>query len=103
MKWDDEDEFLEKEDNYTGRQIGIYLPPEEMSKFKVGETVRKMFDKLWHDGKIESVDTKYKYYRVKYEDNDFEDMTMQEVRKRWVKLEPEEDKSSSKEKQQTKK
>ena len=58
LKWDNEDEFLEKEDNYTGRQIGLYINPEEMSKFKVGETVRKMFDKLWHDGKISSVDTK---------------------------------------------
>ena len=58
LKWDDEDEFLEKEDNYTGCQIGIYIHPEEMSKFKVGETVRKMFDKLWHDGKISSIDEK---------------------------------------------
>ena len=41
LKWDDEDEFLEKEDNYTGGQIGIYIHPKEMSKFKVGETVRK--------------------------------------------------------------
>ena len=39
LKWDDEDEFLEKEDNYTGRQIGIYLSPEDMPRFKVGETV----------------------------------------------------------------
>ena len=94
LKWDDDDEFLEKEDNYTGQQIGKYLSTEEMSKFKVGETVRKMFDKLWHDGKIESIDTK-KFYRVVYEDNDKEDMTMQEVRKFWVKPEAE-DKSSSK-------
>ena len=50
--------FLEKEDNYTGRQIGLYIHPKEMSKFKVGEIVRKMFDKLWHDGKISSLDTK---------------------------------------------
>ena len=57
-----------------------------------------MFDKLWHDGKISSVDTKIKLYRVKYKDNDFEDMTIQEVRKHWVKPEPEEDKSSSKKK-----
>ena len=73
-----------------------------MSKFKVGETVRRIFNKLWHDGKIESVDTKNKYYREKYEDNDEEDMTMQEVRKYWVKPEPDEDKSSSKKKQRTK-
>ena len=96
------DEFLEKEDNYVGSQIGKYLSPEEMSKFKVGETVRKMFDKLWHDGRIESIDTKNKFYRVVYEDNDKEDMTMQEVRKFWVKPETE-DKSSSKKKQRTKK
>ena len=32
---------------------------------------------------------------MKYKDNDFEDMTMQEVRKHWVKPETE-DKSSSK-------
>ena len=25
-----------------------------MSKFKVGETIRKKFDKSWHDGKISS-------------------------------------------------
>ena len=37
-----------------------------------------------------------------YEDNDKEDMTMQEVRKFWVKPETE-DKSSSKKKQRTKK
>ena len=74
-----------------------------MSKFKVGETVRKKFEGLWHDGKIESVDTKNKYYRVVYDDNDEEDMTIQEVRKHWVKPEPDEDKSSSKKKQRTKK
>ena len=102
MKWDDDDEFLEKEDNYTGRQIGIYLSPEEMSKFKVGKTVRKMFKGLWHDGKITSIDTKDKFYHVVYEDNDKEDMTMQEVRKFWVKPETE-DKSSSKKKRRTKK
>ena len=95
LKWDDDDEFLEKEDNYTGQQIGIYLSLEEMSKFKVGETVRKMFDKLWHDGKIESIDTKNKFYQVVYDNNDEEDMTMQQVRKHWVKPETE-DKSSSK-------
>ena len=75
-----------------------------MSKFKVGETVRKKFDKLWHDGKISSVDKKNKLYHVKYNDNDSEDMTtMAEVRKFWVKPEPEVDKSSSKKKQRTKK
>ena len=45
---------------------------------------------------------KIDYYHVVYEDNDKEDMTMQEVRKYWVKPEPDEDKSSSKKKQQTK-
>ena len=95
LKWDDDDEFLEKEDNYVGSQIGKYLSPEEMSKFQVGENIRKMFDKLWHDGRIESIDTKNKFYRVVYEDHDKEDMTMQEVRKFWVKPEAE-DKSSSK-------
>ena len=99
LKWDDDNKFLEKEDNYTGQQIGIYLSLEEMSKFEVGETVRKMFDKLWHDGKIESIDTKNKFYRVVYEDNGEEDMTMQQVRKHWVKPEPDEDKSSIKKKQ----
>ena len=73
-----------------------------MSKFKVGEIVRNMFDKLWHDGKIESIDTKNKYNRVVYEDYDEEDMMMQEVRKYWVKPEPDEDKSSSEKKQRTK-
>ena len=38
LKWDDDDEFLEKKDNYVGSQIGRYLHPQEMSKFKVGET-----------------------------------------------------------------
>ena len=73
-----------------------------MSKFKVGETVRKIFDKLWNDGKISSIDKKNKLYHVKYEDNDSEDMTMVEVRKYWVKPEPDQDKSSSKKKQRTK-
>ena len=104
MKWDDEDEFLEKEDNYTGRKIEIYRHPKEMSKFKSGETVRKMFDKLWHDRKISFIDKKNKLYHVKYNNNDSEDYTtMAEVRKYWVKPEPEEDKSSSKKKQLTKK
>ena len=70
-----------------------------MSKFKVEETVRKMFDKLWHDGKISSIDNENKLYCVKYKDNDFEDMMMQKVRKHSVKPEPEEDKSSGKKKQ----
>ena len=42
-----------------------------------------------------------KNYWVVYDDE--EDMAMQQVRKHWVKPEPEEDKSSSKEKQRTKK
>ena len=67
-----------------------------MSKFKVGETVRKMFKGLWHDGKIESIDTKNKLYRVVYDDNDKKDMTMQEVRKFWVKPEAEDNSSSKK-------
>ena len=71
LKWDDDDdEFLKKEDNYVGSQIGKYLSPEEMSKFKVGETVRKMFKGLWHDRKITSIDTKNKFYHVVYEDNE---------------------------------
>ena len=55
LKWDDEDEFLEKEDNYTGGQIGIYLHPKEMLTFKVGETIRKKFKGLCYDGKISSI------------------------------------------------
>ena len=74
-----------------------------MSNFKVGETVRKMFDKLRHDGKKSFIDKKNKLYRVKYKDNDSEDMTMQEVRKYLVKPEPDEDKSSSMKKQRTEK
>ena len=35
-------------------------------------------------------------YRVKYKDNDSEDMTMQEVRIYWVKQGLDEDRSSSK-------
>ena len=61
-----------------------------------------MIKGLWHDGKKESIDTKNKFYQVVYEDKDEEDMTMQEVRKFWVKPEAE-DKSSSKKKQRTKK
>ena len=34
------DEHTEKEDNYTGGQMGKYLHPEELSKFKIGETIR---------------------------------------------------------------
>ena len=30
LKWDDKDEFLKKENNYVGSQIGKYLSPEEM-------------------------------------------------------------------------
>ena len=30
LKWDDKNEYTEKEDNYTGDQIGIYLHPEEL-------------------------------------------------------------------------
>ena len=62
-----------------------------------------MFDKLWHDGKISSIDKKNKLYHVKYNNNDSEDMTITEVRKYWVKPKPEEDKSSSKKKQWAKK
>ena len=41
LKWNDKNEHTEKEDNYTGDQIGIYLHPEELSKFEVGEMIRK--------------------------------------------------------------
>ena len=73
-----------------------------MSKLKIRETIRKKFKGLWHDRKISSINKKNKLYHVKYNNNDSEDMIMAEVRKYWVKPEPEEDKSSSKKKQRTK-
>ena len=79
MKWDDEDEFLEKEDNYTGGQIGIYLHPKEMSKSKVGETIRKKFKGLWNDRKISFINKKNKLYHVKCNNTDEEDMTIAEI------------------------
>ena len=72
-----------------------YIHTKKMSKFKVGQTIRKKFKRLWHDGKISSIKKKNKLHHVKYNDND-SDMTMAEVRKHWVKKEPEDKNSSSK-------
>ena len=62
LEWDTKNEHTEKEDNYTGGQIGLYLHPEELSKFKVGETIRKKFPDtgLWYDGCVESINHKNK-------------------------------------------
>ena len=73
-----------------------------MSKFKVGETIRKKFKVLWDDRKISSINKKNKLYHVKYDNNNSEDMTMVDIQRYWVKPEPVEDKSSSKKRQQTK-
>ena len=43
LNWDDKNKHTEKQDNYTGGQIGLYLHLEELSKFKIGETIRKKF------------------------------------------------------------
>ena len=96
MEWEKINKHTEKEDNYTPDQISRYLHPEELSKFEVGETIRKKFkeDGLWHEGCIESINHENKLYHVKYDNNDVEDMTIVEIPKHWVETEPE-DKNSS--------
>ena len=66
--------------------------------------IRKKFarDGLWHEGCIESIIKKTKWYHEKYNNGDAEDMTIAEIRKHQVEIEPEDKNNCSKKKQQTK-
>ena len=44
----------EKENNYTGRKIEMYLYTDELEKFEIGECIRKKFNGLVYDGEIVS-------------------------------------------------
>ena len=54
LKWEEENVDTERENNYTGQKIGIYLHSDELEKFEIGERIRKKFDEMVYDGEIVS-------------------------------------------------
>ena len=96
LQWEEENEDTEKENNYTGRKIGMYLHSDELEKFEIGECIRKKFDGLVYDGEIVSVNLETKLYHIKYSDGDEEDMTVSDIRKFWIAKEVNKKKRGSK-------
>ena len=96
LQWEEENEDTEKENNYTGRKIGMYLHSDELEKFEIGECIRKKFEGLVYDGEIVSVNLETKLYHIKYSDGDTEDMTVSDIRKFWIAKEVDKKKRGSK-------
>ena len=96
LQWEEENEDTEKENNYTGRKIGMYLHTDELEKFEIGECIRKKFDGLAYDGEIVSINLDTKFYHIKYSDGDEEDMTVSDIRKFWIAKEVDKKKRSNK-------
>ena len=57
FEWEEKNKNIEKENNCTCGQIGKKLHPEEMERFKVGESIREKLkeDGLWYDGQIKPI------------------------------------------------
>ena len=102
LKWEEENADTEKENDYTGRKIGLYLHSDELEKFKTCECIRKKFGGIAYDGEIESINFATKFYHIRYSDGDSEDMTVSDVRRNWIPKEEDKKKRSSKKRQTTK-
>ena len=102
LEWEEENTDTEKENNYTGRKIGLYLHSDELEKFETGECIRKKFGGIAFDGTIESINYATKFYHIRYSDGDSEDMTVSDVRKNWIPKEEDKNKKSSKKRRTTK-
>ena len=76
LEWEEENADTEKESNYTGRKIGMYLHSDELEKFEIGECIRKKFDGIAYDGEIVSINLDTKFCRIRYSDDDEEDITV---------------------------
>ena len=84
LEWEEENNDTQREKDWTGRTIGNHLHSKELEKYSVGECVRKKFNGEWFDGKIQSINVDTKFYHIKYNDGDEEDMMLAEVKKWWV-------------------
>ena len=52
LEWEEENADTEKENDYTGQKIGMYLHSDELEKFEIGECFRKKFDGMAYDGEM---------------------------------------------------
>ena len=52
---------------------------DESQRFRLGTIVAKVFGDRNYKGKVVAFDKKYKYYKIKYEDDDVEEMNETEV------------------------
>ena len=43
LEWEEENADTEKENDYTGQKIGMYLHSDELEKFEIEEYIRKKF------------------------------------------------------------
>ena len=102
LEWEENNADTEKENDYTGRKLGLYLHTDELEKFEIGECIRKKFGGIAFDGIIESINYATKFYHIRYSDGDSEDMTVSDVRKYWIPTEEDKKKRSSKKRRTTK-
>ena len=81
LEWEEENADTEKENDYKGQKIGLYLHSDELEKFEIGEYIWKKFDGMAYDGEIVSINLDTKFYHIRYTDGDEEDMTASDVLK----------------------
>ena len=84
LKWEEEKADTEKEHDYTGQKIGMYLHSDELEKFEICECIRKKFDGMAYDGEIVSINLDITFYHIRYTDKDEEVMTVSDIQRFWI-------------------
>ena len=79
---DDEDFIPDKKESLKDMKNDLQ---EIKGRFKVGTAFRKEFDGRIYEGTVINDDAKTKWYRVRYNDGDDEDLTHSEVKKLLIK------------------
>ena len=102
LEWEENNADTEKENDYTGRKLGLYLHTDELEKFEIGECIRKKFGGIAFDGTIESINYATKFYHIRYSDGNSENMTVSDVRRNWIPKEEDKKKRGSKNNEQQK-
>ena len=95
LKWEEENDDKEKENNHTRQKIGGYLHLDELRKFENGKYIMKKFDRLSSDGEIVSINLDTKFYHIRYTDEDEKDMIVSGVQKFWIAKEVNNEKRES--------
>ena len=76
------------------KHINMHLHKDEMKKYPIGTKIAEKFNSLWYHDEIESINADNQFFKVKYEDSDWEEMSLDEVKNIWIQVTKEIDKQN---------